>query len=101
VTINNVTLSQVSSVSRHITTSDHEPGGREVPQSDFLIQNSLALPEEFGRIYLGETFAAYISVVNQLSFPIILIEAAATLKNSRGIEVSGKSDNDPQQWWWC
>jgi hypothetical protein len=60
----------------------------EVPQSDFLLQSGLALPEEFGKIYLGETFRAYVSVVNSLSVPIVVQEAQVSLKSSRSAEVS-------------
>ncbi len=59
----------------------------EVVQSDFLLQPALALPEEFGKIYLGETFCAYVSIVNTLSFPILLLDAQASLKSSRSSEV--------------
>lgn len=33
-------------------------------ESDFALSNFLMLPDSFGDIYLGETFSAYISVVN-------------------------------------
>jgi hypothetical protein len=48
------------------------------------------LPEEFGRIYLGETFSAYVSVVNSLPGPVIIATAEASLKSSRGVEVNGR-----------
>lgn len=59
----------------------------EVAQSDFLLSPALALPEEFGKIYLGETFSAYVSIVNTLPHPILLLEAHASLKSSRSSEV--------------
>lgn len=59
----------------------------EVAQSDFLLSPALALPEEFGKIYLGETFSAYVSIVNTLPHPILLLEAQASLKSSRSSEV--------------
>lgn len=63
--------------------------GSEVPQSDFTLQSNLLLPEEFGKIYLGETFSAYVSIVNTLVAPINILEAQASLKSSRSSEVSG------------
>ncbi len=59
----------------------------EVAQSDFLLSPALVLPEEFGKIYLGETFSAYVSIVNTLPHPILLLEAQASLKSSRSSEV--------------
>lgn len=59
----------------------------EVAQSEFLLSPALALPEEFGKIYLGETFSAYVSIVNTLPHPILLLEAQASLKSSRSSEV--------------
>ncbi|CAN0010089.1 unnamed protein product [Choristocarpus tenellus] len=35
-------------------------------ENDFALSSTLKLPESFGNIYLGETFTAYISVLNQL-----------------------------------
>ena len=60
--------------------------GSEVPQSDVL-QSNMLLPEEFGKIYLGETFSAYVSIVNTLVAPINILEAQASLKSSRSSEV--------------
>lgn len=90
---------QLASINRRMSagTSSRNSGGNgfapptvlaaEVVQSDFLMQSCLALPEEFGKIYLGETFCAYVSVVNTLPCSIYILEAHASLKSSRSTEV--------------
>ena len=40
------------------------------PQSDFSLANCLILPDSFGNIYRGETFCAYISVLNHLKMQL-------------------------------
>ena len=92
VTIDSGVVPQLSSLSRRVKTGEglHTlPLGSEVPQSDYGLQSGLALPEEFGKIYLGETFRAFVSVVNTLSVPIVIQEAQISVKSNRAGEVSG------------
>lgn len=59
----------------------------------WCLQSALSLPSEFGKIYLGETFTAYVSIVNTLPAPLLILDAQASLKSSRGPEVrASRSD---------
>lgn len=40
------------------------PNAKKPSDSDFALSNFFMLPDSFGDIYLGETFSAYVSVVN-------------------------------------
>ncbi|EWM26215.1 Protein of unknown function DUF974 [Nannochloropsis gaditana] len=98
--VNTTAGTQLASLSRRMSAGNRGSGAgegvksstctvlaAELVQSDYLLQPSLTLPEEFGKIYLGETFCAYVSIVNTLPFSILLFEAHASLKASRGNEV--------------
>ncbi|CAM9706999.1 unnamed protein product, partial [Discosporangium mesarthrocarpum] len=51
-------------------------------ESDFALSSTLTLPDSFGNIYLGETFTAYISVLNHpQNKPMINTELSAKLQS--------------------
>lgn len=81
----------LSSSSSRRASPPPPPSGLPAPsqacQSSFLLQSAMALPSEFGKIYLGETFSAYVSIVNTLPAPLFILDAQASLKSSRGAEV--------------
>ncbi|CAM9429438.1 unnamed protein product, partial [Ectocarpus sp. 13 AM-2016] len=61
------------------TASDPVSSGSTTGEGDFALSSALKLPDSFGNIYLGETFTAYISVLNHMS-TTVLINASLSAK---------------------
>lgn len=57
-------------------------------QSDFSLASCLILPDSFGNIYRGETFCAYISVLNHLNIPLRQVRVTAKLQAPSAKSVS-------------
>ncbi|CAM9536008.1 unnamed protein product [Heterosigma akashiwo] len=55
-------------------------------ESSFALGNSVMLPDNFGAIFLGETFSGYISVVNHLeniTLDQVVVQARLACPNSK------------------
>ncbi|CAM9665395.1 unnamed protein product [Ectocarpus sp. 12 AP-2014] len=61
------------------TASDPISSGSTTGEGDFALSSALKLPDSFGNIYLGETFTAYISVLNHMS-TTVLVNASLSAK---------------------